>query len=416
VKVLLVNKFYRPQGGAETVFFATERLLEEAGHEVVPFAMAHETNAVSEWSRFFVKERSYVDGPLVARVRDSFGAVYSLEARRALRSLLREFRPDVAHLHNVYHQLSLSVVDELGRAGIPIVMTLHDYKLVCPSYSLFTHDGVCERCVRGSVWNVVRHRCVKGSLGGSTIAAVETLMTRAFRSYERIDRFLAPSAFVRDLAIAGRADGKRIEIARYPVHADARVSVESAGRPRFAYVGRLVPEKGLDVLLTASARLRGKASVVLFGRGPLEPLLRRRIAAEQLPVELRGFVAGAVLRDELRRSTAAVLPSIAYENAPMALLESASVGVPAVASDLGGIPEMVEHGVTGLLFPAGEAEPLADALEHLAARPRDAAELGRNAWRRVQETNAPSTYLETLERCYAGVRADGGRRRRLRSR
>jgi glycosyltransferase involved in cell wall biosynthesis len=405
VKVLLINKFYRPNGGAETVFFATKKLLEDDGHEVVPFAMNHEDNLPSEWSPYFAKRRSYVDGHVVMRVRDSLATVYSFEAGRALRRLLRRFRPDVAHLHNVYHQLTCSVVDELHRAKIPMVMTLHDYKIVCPNYMLFTHGAPCRRCVGGSPWNAAVYRCMKGSVSGSIIAAMEATLARTFDWYGHIDRFIVPSQFLQSLVVAGGIDEGRIVVAQYPVKSDSRLSLAISDRARFVYVGRFVPEKGLDILLAAAAKLREKADILLIGRGPTEAALQKRILSERLPVEVRQFVADPNgIRSELRRSTAIIVPSISYENAPMAVLEAASVGVPAVASSIGGIPEIVEHEVTGLLFPAGNAPRLSTMLETLAEdRPR-AVLLGENAWRRVQAKNDPSRYREALLECYGDVR------------
>ena len=245
---------------------------------------------------------------------------------------------------------------------------------------------------------------MKNSLPGSLVAAIEASLTRAFDRYGAIAKFIVPSEFMRSLIVASGVDVDQVMIARYPVASDACFSVDSPSRPRFVYAGRLSPEKGLDVLLAASAKLRGRADIVLVGRGPLERALSRRIASERLPIEMCGFIDDpSVLRREFRRSTAMVVPSISYENAPMAVLEAASVGLPSVASKIGGIPEIVEHDVTGLLVPPGKAEPLASALENLAADAQYAASLGKNAWKRAQTTNDPDRYLRALLSCYTEV-------------
>ena len=151
VRVLLVNKFFHPRAGAETSFLQTRRLLVERGHDVIDFAMQHDANLPSPYEAFFAPRRSYdTDGRAAKRAVDAASSVYSVTARRALSRLLDAYRPDVAHLHNIYHQLTLSIVDELAKRRIPIVLTLHDWKIACPAYTLFTEGQPCRRCPTGN--------------------------------------------------------------------------------------------------------------------------------------------------------------------------------------------------------------------------------------------------------------------------
>jgi len=380
----------------------TERLLSEAGHDVVPFAMSDDGNDPSEWSDYFVPARHYFEGSTVRRVGDSLAVIYSLDARRRLRGLLRAARPDVAHLHNVYHQLSLSIVDELRSARIPIVMTLHDYKAACPNYHLLTHDGLCQRCVGGAYWNAVRHRCLKGSVAGSAIAAVEAYVNRIRKQYAKVDLFLAPSTFLRDVMVRAGLPPNRIEVLRNAVPAAARPRPVPA-HPRFVYFGRLSAEKGVDAILDASAEISAGIDLTVFGTGPLEDDLRRRVEREGLAVQLKGFVSREVLEDELTTTTAALLPSKCYENCPMSLLEAGALGVPTIASDIGGIPELVTSGVDGLLVPVGDGRALAEAVNRLAAAPALVASLGEAAHRRVSEQHDEARYAEALLAYYVRV-------------
>ena len=406
VRILLANKFYGPKGGAESVVLQTTRLLEDAGHEVVPFAMRQEGDEPSDWSRYFVPTRAYFDGSRIRRAGDSLAAIYSFDARRHLRALLRVAPPDLAHLHNVYHQLTLSIVDELRAARVPIVMTLHDYKPACPNYQLLTHDGLCERCVGGAYWNAVRHRCLKGSVAGSAIAAVEAYLNRIRRQYHKIDLFLTPSDFLRDIMVRAGLPEARIAVLRNAV----RVAPSERSVPphrRFVYFGRLAAEKGLDVLLTASAQLDPGIEVVLVGAGHLETELRRRVEREALPVRLTGFVSGDALTRELLAATATVLPAEWYENCPMSVLEAGALGVPTVASNIGGIPELISSRVDGLLVPPGDAGALAKAINEVAARPAWAAALGEAARQRVSERHNEESYSDALLAHYGRVVGDG---------
>lgn len=382
----------------------TQRLLQGAGHEVLPFAMRQAGEPEDRWTRYFVPTREYFQGPLWNRARDALTAIYSFEARRNLRELLRVARPDIAHLHNVYHQLTLSIVDELRSAGVPIVMTLHDYKPACPNYVLLTHDGLCQRCVGGAYWNAVRHRCLKRSLAGSAIAAAEAYLNRIRGQYRKIDLFLSPSSFLGEVMVRAGLPRERIEILPNAVpltehHDPAR----RPSGPRFVYAGRLSEEKGLDDLLSASARLEARADVIVLGRGPLEGHLRARVERERLPVALRGFAAQTQVTQELLSATAAVLPSRWYENCPMSILEAGALGIPTVASDIGGIPELVTSGVDGVLVPPGDPEALAGAFLELAQQPERAQTLGEAARRRVSERHDEAAYAERLFAMYDRV-------------
>jgi len=405
LKVLLVNKFFFPAAGAETVALQTAELLRGAGHEVVPFAMDHPNSLATPWSKHFAKRREYKAGSLVRRANDGVASVYSFEARRKLRRLLGETSPDVAHLHNVYHQLSLSIVDELKRARVPIVMTLHDYKAVCPNYQLLAPDGLCTRCIGGSYWNAVAHKCLKGSYAGSAIAAAEAYLNRIRGQYDKVDLFVSPSRFLAD--VLGRAGFAPERIVIIP-NAMAAETASSTTRPepRFVFAGRLSEEKGLHVLLKAAGLLKSDARIVVCGDGPLRESVERTVAAVGLPVEVRGFVAPRDVRALLGTARALVLPSIWYENCPMSILEAAAQGTPTIGSRLGGIPELVIDRSTGLLVDHGDPVKLAEAIDELAKNAPFAQRLGGRALKLIAQTHTPSDFLQRTLAAYTQVGAE----------
>ena len=327
-----------------------------------------------------------------------WGTVYNRTARRRLDELLRSVRPDVAHLHNVFDQLTLSVVDSLDDAGVPIVMTAHDYRPVCPNYRLLAPDGVCRRCVdTGRYWHAVRLRCHQGSFTRSALVAVESRRSRSRGVYERIDRFVAPSRFLRDVLVDGGLPAARIDVVPNAVAVGCSTAARQVDAPpTFIYFGRYTAEKGLDDLLTATARLEHGARVELFGAGPLQDRLRERVAAEGLPAVVHPEATLAEILPVLRGSVAAVLPARWHENCPMAILEAAAEGVATIATSMGGIPELITNGENGLLVPPGSPGALARAMDELAAEPGRALELGHNARARLQRFHDPATHLAGL--------------------
>jgi glycosyltransferase involved in cell wall biosynthesis len=359
--------------------------------------MADEANEPSAWSPYFARRRDYIGGSAISRARDGMSSIYSPGARRKIGELIRASRPDVAHLHNVYHQLTLSIVDELRAAGVPTVMTVHDYKPVCPNYQLLTHDGPCTRCVTGSYVNAVVHRCVKGSRAASSIAVLEASLNRLRRQYDKIDRFIAPSAFLRDVLVDGGIPASRIDVVPNPVAVDDAGQRKTGSARRFVYIGRLAPEKGLLTLLDAVRRTREPGITVhVYGAGSMEVSIRERVAREHLPVELHGLSTEAQLARALADARALVLPSVVPENCPMSVIEAGAAAVPAIASSVGGVPELVLHSETGLLVPPGDADALARAMDALAADVSLSETLGNAARTRIFTRHRPDRYRDAV--------------------
>jgi glycosyltransferase involved in cell wall biosynthesis len=403
--VLQCNKFHYVKGGAERYYLDVSRRLAARGHDVIPFAMADPRNEPTEHARDFVHAIDYRArrGPL-QKLREAGHAIHSFEAARKLRGLVRRARPDVAHLHNIYHQLSPSVVLELDRLGIPMVMSLHDYKVICPGYLLMTHGEICERCQGGRFRNAFVHRCLLDSRAASAVGWIEAALHRRLRTYERIARFLCPSRFLLEKFAEFGVSRERL------VHFPYFLPVEDyapAYRPSdyFIYLGRLSREKGIVTLLQALRERHGtRLTCRILGEGPLEADLKARAERWGLRrVEFVGYRQGEELHRTIREAAFTVVPSEWYENLPFAVLESFALGTPVVGSRIGGIPEMVEHGDTGLTFTAGDPADLARAIDWMEARADEATEMGRRARQVIEERYAPGPHLERLEALYRSV-------------
>jgi glycosyltransferase involved in cell wall biosynthesis len=401
VRILLVgNHWTAGPGGAETVLVLTADLLRAAGHEVVPFAVAEEETLATP-----VRHR--LPPPAGRDARTGFGrawaGTWSPRSYRALARVVDEVRPDVAHVHHVFEWLTVSVLDALRRRRVPTVMTLHDYKPVCPNYRLFTEGAPCTRCLSGRYREVVRHRCLEGSRWRSVAAAADAYVSRARGIYDRVDHVIAPSAFLRDRVVDGGLPGDRITVLPNPVVAAPAPRDRRIEPPVAVYASRLVAEKGVDCLLDASTHFCTGTRLRMIGSGRMASQVRDRVATEGLPVDILGPLPPARVAGELRGAAVAVLPALWWENCPMAVLEAAALGVPVVASDVGGIPELVEHGRTGLLVPPGDREALARAVNRLVGDPDEAARMGRAAWARVRERHDPRGHVTELLALYGQV-------------
>jgi glycosyltransferase involved in cell wall biosynthesis len=364
--LLSINNYYYRRGGAEVVFLEHNRFFEEMGWQVVPFCMQHEKNLHSDWSGYFVDEIEFGrDYTMLDNALNALKITYSVEARNKMRGLLERVRPDVAHAHNVYHHISPSIFSLLNHEGIPTVLTLHDLKIACPAYKMYTHDGVCERCKSGAIWNVIQHQCVKDSRVLSSVIFVESLVHRLLGSYARyVDRFIVPSRFYLEKLVEWGWSRERfvyipnfVDIAMHT----PRLAVGKA----FVYFGRLGPEKGLHTLVLAAARTH--LPVWIIGTGPEQESLQKLTDQLGADVHFFGYKSGTDLHDLIRLARAVVLPSEWYENAPMSVMEAYALGLPVLGANIGGIPELIRVGETGDIFDSGNVEALAELMSRFAA-------------------------------------------------
>lgn len=401
MRVLQVNKFFYPRGGTERYFFDVSCALADAGHDVVHFAMAHPENGESAYADGFVSHVDFhASGSPLDLLRRAARFVYSGEARDRLAELIKRTRPDVAHLHNVAHQLTPSILDALQSANVPVVQTLHDYKLICSSYLLFADGKVCERCRGGRHYQAALRRCHHGSISKSALGVVEMTVHALRGSYRSVRRFLCPSRFLRDKHREFGVAGDRLAHVPYFIRGDRYTPAFEPGEYAL-YLGRLSREKGVATLLDAAERVR--LPLVVLGGGPLRVELERRAAEAGVPVEFLGHLEGESLHDAIRAAAFVVVPSEWYENLPYAVLESFALGKPVLGARMGGIPELVREGETGALFTAGHAGELAEAWRRLCAEPERLESMGRRARGVIDRDHSPGAHIEQLTEVYRSV-------------
>jgi glycosyltransferase involved in cell wall biosynthesis len=402
MRILSINKFFFKYGGTEQYYFDLNRLLREHGHEVVPFSMQHKQNDDTPYERFFV---SNIDFKNVSTLKEKIKAVsrivYSREAKRKIEALIKSHRPDIAHLHNFAHQLTPSILSALKSNAIPIFHTMHDYKLICPVYTMCRNGEVCEQCLPRKFYHAVLNRCKDRSIGASLVLALEMYMADLLKLRERIDVFLAPSRFLQRKMIEGGIPAERVIYQPYFIYADHFVPhYEHEGY--FLFMGQIIPVKGLSTLLAALRHIPA-ARLIVAGRGSESDRMKALAARDKLKVSFVGFKSGEKLLQLIRGAMAVVVPSVWYENQPYAVTESFASGKPVVGSRIGGIEELIEDGVDGLLFDPKNPLDLADKLRWIHRHPARVRDMGHAARKKIEHVFDPTRHYDDLMKIYRRI-------------
>ncbi|MCE2509400.1 MAG: glycosyltransferase family 4 protein [Alphaproteobacteria bacterium] len=378
MRILLVHNFYQQAGGEDAVFANEHALLAAHGHEVRKLTITND--AVR--GAFRVLKTALV-------------TPYSAAARRRMAASLAEHEPDLVHVHNFFPLFTPSIFDACLEAGVASVMTLHNYRLICPAATLYRSGHVCEECVTGSPYRAVLHGCYRGSQPGSLAVARMVKRHRAAGTWQtRPDRFIALTEFARQKFIEGGLPEDRIRVKPnfLPEGAPA-AGGPPASRAGGLFVGRLSPEKGIHTLLRAWRDLG--VSLRMAGDGPLLEEVRREAPSA---VTVLGARPKESVAEEMQRAAFFVLPSEWYEGFPMVLLECFRAGLPVIASKLGAMAEIVEEGQNGLTFAAGNSGELAAKVRWAEANPEAMRAMGKNA-RKLYEANytAEANYTRLME-------------------
>ncbi len=362
MKILQINKFYYLRGGAERYFFDLMKLLESSGHKAVPFSMNDSRNEMTPYQKYFI-DKVELDKFSVRNIIKFF---YNYDAVRRLKKAIKEEKPDIAHLHNIAHQMSPAIIRVLKRNNIPVIQTLHDYKIVCPNYRLFSKNEVCFKCKGGKFYNCAMRKCMNGSRLKSILAAIEAYLNKDI--YKQVDLFIAPSEFMKKICVEGGIPENKIRVMRNFVSPSFMTAgIENKPEDYFFYYGRLSGEKGIDILLEATKK--ENFNLKIAGVGPDHERLKSEIKNWKLEdrVELIGPKYGEELKKLIGGARAVIVPSIWPENMPLNILESMFLGRPVIASMIGGIPEIIKDGKTGFLFEPGNVDSLLSKIREISA-------------------------------------------------
>lgn len=406
MKILMVHKFYYVEGGAERYVFNLTEVLEREGHTVIPFAMHHERNQDSPYkdyfSPYFNPEQLKAGKNPVSILKTASRTVYNKDAQQNLSRLIKETQPDIAHVHSVYHHLTPSIFKTLKAHGLPVMLTLHDYKLVCPNYIFL--DGknrVCEACKGNYYFNATLRKCFRQSYAASFLVTVEAYLHKYLKSYlANIDLMVSPSRFLgQKIAHYGYAD---IPILVQPYTLDVDAYKPHYGPSDYiVFMGRLTHEKGVHFLLDAMKEIRG-AQLMLVGTGPLESQLRQQIADEGIDnVIMPGYKSGEELRDLVSHAKFTVITSEWHDNSPLVIYESLSLGNAIVGARMGGIPELIEDGKDGFIYEPGNRYDFIEKVQFLIDHPDKAIEMGRAGHKKAEREYAPREHYNKIMDLYA---------------
>ena len=368
MKILMVNKFLYPNGGSETYIFEIGKQLKKMGHEVQYFGMEHEGRIVGNHVESYTSNMDF-HGSKLSKLLYPFKIIYSTEARKKIRAVLDDFKPDVVHLNNINFQITPSILYEIKKyekdnnRRVKIIATAHDYQWVCPNHMMYIphREEICERCTGGKYSYCAKYRCIHNSRVKSILGSMESYLYHFRKTYSLIDTIICPSEFLqkqltKDKTMAGKL------VAMHNFVTISKEETEALNYEKEDYVlyfGRFAKEKGIETLLEVCEQLP-KIPFVFAGSGPLEDIVNQSANIKNV-----GFQKGKDLQELIVKAQFSIYPSEWYENCPFSVMESQMYGTPVIGAAIGGIPELVQEGTNGDLFESGNADELKKKIEAL---------------------------------------------------
>lgn len=369
MKVLMINKFLYPNGGSETYIFKIGEWLEKNGHEVQYFGMEHAGRCVGNRVNAYTSDMDFHGGSILSKLTYPIKTIYSSEARKQIRKVLDDFKPDVCHINNFNYQLTPSIILEIvkwrkeKKKDCRIIYTAHDSQLVCPMHLMQNPitKQPCTNCLGGHYLNCAKGRCIHGSFAKSVIGTIEATYWNARKTYRYFDTVISPSDFLADKLGTNSILKERMIVLRNFIDA-ANENVKKEKKGYILFFGRYSEEKGIGTLLKVVDQLPNQ-KFVFAGNGPLVDEVNSRNN-----IENRGFLSGSELQQTIASAKFTIIPSECFENCPFTVMESQMYGTPVLGSNRGGIPELIQIGKTGDLFEPGNVENLKSKIEEMNVR------------------------------------------------
>lgn len=398
MKVLLVNKFLYPRGGAETYFLKVGKELEKKGNVVQYFGMYDKKNTVGNTLNLYTKNMDFHTSKF-RKVLYPFKIIYSFEAKKKIKKLIKEFKPDIIHLNNINFQLTPSIIDAAYKMKVPVIQTVHDYQMICPNHFLYNwkEKCICEKCIKGSKWNCTKYNCIHNSKIKSVLGSIEGILySKILRTYSKVDLYICPSKFLEEKLLENNAyNNKTISLCNF-----IELDNEYCALPKEDYIlyfGRLAEEKGLLDLMDAMKQLPN-IKLKIAGKGPLESIIKSKDNIEYV-----GFKTGNELKKLISKAKFAVYPSVWYENCPLSILEAESYGTPVITANYGGMKELVENNATGILINEINSETLKDAIEQLYNDDKKIEKMKENCIKKRKKMITLDQYVDKLINLYKKV-------------
>ena len=383
MKIVLVHNTYLEQGGEDVVFWQERRLLQEAGHQVL------------EYQRFNHEMQQY---SAVRRLTMIGRTVWASDSYREFTNLLQQNRPDVVHVHNTFPLISPSILWACQRERVPVVHTLHNYRLLCPGANFIRDRKPCEDCTHGSIWQSVAHGCYRNSRPQTAAVALMLSVHRAKKTWtQAVDRYIVLTEFARSRFVNAGFSPDKIVIK--PNFVDPDPGKRTCDPSYALFVGRVSEEKGASTLLKAWRQLPKHCSLRIVGDGPCSAELESQVKAEKLSnISFTGRLPRERVIEEMKGARFLVFPSQLYENLPLTIIEAFACGVPVLASKLGAMQEIVSENRTGLFFEAGNADDLARVAKLAWEQPEYMHKMGDHARAEYEaKYTAAANYRQLVE-------------------
>lgn len=401
MKILQINKFYYKKGGSESHFIDLVNLLRKDHHEVIVFSTRHKDN-------FPLAKKDVLVDELSMRLTNffrGFNLFYNRKVIVALKNLIKKERPDLVHVHNFNHHFSPAILKLFKKYNLPVVMTVHDYKLICPNYKLFNKNKICEKCIGGKYFECAHNKCVKDSYLASLVMALEAYWSKWKKYYQNIDIFIAPSHFMQTKLIQGGYPTAKIKyLPNFLQQPEMATVKEKKSAERYIlFFGRLSAEKGLAELIQTFGEIENKRiELKIAGEGPQKNQLEKIIAETNLAsrVKLLGYQNSLDLIELIAGAELVVVPSRWYENAPYVILEAYAQRKPVLGADIGGITEMIKNDETGWLYNPQKREDFKKQMNEILKDSPKLKEAGQrgNIW--LKEAFGEENYRKKLLKIY----------------
>lgn len=399
MRVLLAHKFYEIVGGAEVFFRETERALNQAGHQTEMIATGEPNKSVPN-NVHLLEAPDYRDGGLLSKAVNLPRAIYDRRKHQQVARIIDEFQPDILHIFAINVHLTPAIVFAAKEAGVPVVVTMNDYKHICPNYKLYHHGNICRDCRGGKFFNAAKNKCCKNEFGLSVASALEAYAHSAIQYFDKIDHFTFSSEFIahetQDFWPKKKMSWSKL---RNPFQSDEHEAGDTYA-PYGLFLGRVIEEKGVDKILQAAEAIDGFC-IKIVGEGPDLERLERQAADQGLTnIEFLGAKWGDELERLIADARFLIVPSLWHENYPYVIIEAFAKGKPVIGSRRGGIPELITDGETGLLFEPDDPTELATKIRFLSKNEDIARRMGKNAKAYADEHFTHEQFLTELMQAY----------------
>ena len=414
MKIMIVNYRYFISGGPEKYMFNIKKLFESHGHEVIPFSIKSNKNLETEYSKYFVEPIGNHDTIYYDEYKKTpkvvwqmlTRSIYSFEVEQAIKKEIDETKPDIVYIIHFVNKLSTSVIRGAKKMGVPVVLRLSDYFLLCPRFDFIYNKKPCEDCLKKGYFTCLKHRCVKNSLFASLIRVLSMKIHSLIRIYDDVEAFITPSEFLRNKLIANNFNEKKIyHIPTFTVSKLAE-SIKETGTYGL-YFGRITEEKGVETIVRAYEKLP-ELKVKIMGDDTTDEAIKLKnyIKKNKIKnIEFVGFKTGEELEYIIKGAKFTIIPSIWYDNFPNTAIESFKFSKPVIASNIGSLPELVEDNINGYLFEAGNIDDICEKIKMLD-KCKDIEQMGEASRYKLEKEFSPDMHYKVLMSVFNKVKGN----------